>query len=212
MKLYSALDNYGGYPFNILWPDVKPVYFPEDIDEPGILVLWGGEDISPCYYGEKPNSFTDANDRPSSRDRLEGALIHRARDLDLFIIGICRGAQFMCCFNGGKLIQHVDKHAIGKRHKITINDGRVFDANSLHHQMMLLDDTEHELIAWSKESTIYIGENDQPIESPPDREPEVVYFPQTKTIAIQGHPEFIHQPKDKYVQYCLEIVRKYVAD
>ncbi|MCR4308190.1 MAG: gamma-glutamyl-gamma-aminobutyrate hydrolase family protein [Candidatus Berkelbacteria bacterium] len=210
MKLYTSLDAYGGYPFNIQWPDVKPVYLPSDLEkEPGILVLWGGEDISPSIYGEKVSRYTGADDRPSSRDQLELDLAYKAIALGYPIIAICRGAQLMCAVNGGTVIQHVENH--GRSHAIVTNDKREFVTTSLHHQMMNPFKIEHEMVAWSKKylSPCYIGENNFDIEPRPPVEPEVVYFPQSKTIAIQGHPEFIQSPNNPYVQYCLELTRKY---
>ena len=209
MKLFSALDMFGPYPFDIVWPDVKVVYHPKDIDGDGVLVVWGGEDISPSIYGERVSKYTGADDRPSRRDELEMSLINKQLAKGNPIIGICRGAQLMCAFTGGKVIQHVTGH--GRSHDITTKDKRVLRTTSLHHQMMQPFDVEHELIAWASEqiSTCYIGENDKDVETPPNPEPEVVYFPTTKTLAIQGHPEFINNPRDAYVQYCLELARKY---
>ena len=209
MKLFSALDAFGPYPFNILWPNTKLVYHAKDIDDDGVLVLWGGEDISPSIYGEKVSRFTGADDRPSYRDRLEMELAARQMELGNPIIGICRGAQLMCALSGGKVIQHVTGH--GRNHDILTKDSRTLNTTSVHHQMMQPFDVEHELIAWASRrgSDCYIGENDTDVESIPSYEPEVVYFPQTKALAIQGHPEFIQNPEDAYVRYCLELAENY---
>lgn len=217
MKLYSSLDSYGGYPFNILWPDVKHITDAVEFERgPGILVLWGGEDISPSIYGEKPGIFTGADDRPSPRDYDEIDMYVEAVNRGYPIIAICRGAQLVCALEGGKVIQHVENHA-GISHYITTNDGRTFRSNSLHHQMMYpfnLSKDEFEMIAWTKDSmsSFYLNGEDKEIEPRPPVEPEVVYFPQSKTIAIQGHPEFIQKPSNPYVQYCLELARKYCAN
>src|SRR3990167_10197392 len=87
--LYSALDNYGGYPFHDLFDIVVPVYGPEDlISTKGALVLWGGEDISPSIYGQRPSNHTGARIDLSRRDQLELALSSSAIKQGIPIIGI----------------------------------------------------------------------------------------------------------------------------
>ena len=39
-------------------------------------------------------------------------------------------------------------------------------------------------------------------------EPEVVWFPKIKALAIQGHPEWAH-PRSKYVEYVNRLVEDY---
>jgi putative glutamine amidotransferase len=51
--------------------------------------------------GARPHGVDQA------RDRLEQDLLARARELDLPVLGICRGAQLMNVFEGGSLQQHV---------------------------------------------------------------------------------------------------------
>lgn len=182
-------------------------YDSKDItDKNSVLVLHGGEDISPSFYGEKPNYFCVAGPFPSERDKLERDMYLRAIELNIPVVGICRGAQLACSLNGGKLAQHVLNHNSGG-HPITLKNGETIATNSLHHQMMITDGTDHELLGWCDppRSTEYLGENERKLSI--DSEPEIVWFNQTKTLAIQGHPEWLpfHHP---LVQFMLQTLKE----
>lgn len=212
--MYSAL--YSGencIPIEV--DETVTVHNPLDLStNDGFLVIWGGEDISPHYYGETVGRYTGAENLPSKRDALEAALAQRAMEIGMPIVGICRGAQLMCALSGGKLVQHVTGHAGFGGHDMETDDGRVLLTNSLHHQMMFPWKVDHKLIAWTpkRRSTVYLGENDRPIaEANEMPEPEIVWFPKTKSLGIQGHPEFINDIKDPFVSYCVEKINAYVS-
>ncbi len=206
------------YPFRDIFTQSKVVADPEDLPDNGCLLLWGGEDISPSLYGEKPGSRTGASEILSKRDQYEVALVIAAIKKGLPIIGICRGAQLMCALAGGKVIQHVNGHAVGKDHEIYTVDHETYLTTSLHHQMMYPFDTNHQVIAYANPqlSEVYLGEDDRPIDMPEDLhvdewfkiEPEIVWFPDVKCLAIQGHPEFMGFNKP-FVQYCRNLVEEY---
>ena len=66
------------------------------------LVLSGGEDVYPGIYGmEYDTSRCTEMDR--HRDSLEIALIAKASDLGLPVMGICRGNQILNVYFGGTL-------------------------------------------------------------------------------------------------------------
>ena len=175
------------------------------------LILWGGEDISPSIYGHEPSSLTGAEREPSLRDQIEIKLARRAIELDIPIIGVCRGAQLMCALSGGTLIQHVNNHA-GASHPIITNEGHNLYTNSVHHQMLNPFKVDHELLAWcpKKLSTVYMGANDSRVLEAYDenfKEPEIVWFPQTKSLCIQGHPEY-GTASVPFIRYCLRLVEE----
>lgn len=195
------------FPFNAVFPERKNLLGGfEGVDA---VVLWGGEDIHPSYYNEKPHPMNQARHypAPSKRDRFEWKVMLYCLMHGIPIIGVCRGAQFLCAFAGGYLIQHVDNHH--SDHYVKTNDGREFEVTSCHHQMMYPYEVEHELLAWSssKRSTIYEGAgsiNDQGMQVKP--EAEIVYFPRVRGLAIQGHPEWARESSE-FVSYVNEMVR-----
>jgi putative glutamine amidotransferase len=69
------------------------------------LILSGGADIDPMFYGAEPHPMTK-NTVPE-RDRVELALARRAVDLEMPVLGICRGMQLINVAFGGTLIQHL---------------------------------------------------------------------------------------------------------
>jgi hypothetical protein len=70
---------------------------------------------------------------------------------------------------------------------------------------MNLNGTKHELLAWdSKPNTNVLDEHTKTQVTIP----EVVYFPETNCLAIQGHPEWMY-PQDEFVQWCVTQMEKY---
>jgi len=187
--LYSVM--YGGaYPFEDLAENVVPVRSPDQmVERDAILVVWGGADISPALYGHKPSKTIYTS---PTRDAVEWPCMKRAVEMGIPIIGVCRGAQMLCALAGGFLLQDVENHA-GPRHTASTIDGSVIHVNSIHHQMMAgLEGVEHELLAWCDvpRSPTYTWKDDL-IYTPPAgfKEPEMVWFPKVKGMAIQWHPE-----------------------
>lgn len=204
------------YPFDALFDNAVNAY---DKGFKGVdaFLLWGGTDIHPSFYDAQPHRTNQASALPSERDVWEWQAMKHCKANNIPIIGVCRGAQFMCAFAGGKLIQHVSGHDMG-HHKVVTKDGDLFDVTSAHHQMLDLTDTTHELIAWTptKLSAFYYGERS---ETPPTlahslrtdafKEPEIVFFPEFKGLAIQGHPEWAEVNSD-FVNKTNELVVEYL--
>jgi GMP synthase-like glutamine amidotransferase len=180
-----------------------------DIDA---LVIWGGEDISPSIYNDRVASRCYADILPSRRDRIEMDACKAAIARGIPIIGVCRGAQLACAIAGGRLIQHVNGHS--GSHSMETSEGKVIRTTSVHHQMMYPFDVEHEMLAWAEtnRSDVYIIGNNESDPAMADKcEPEVVWFPKIKALAIQGHPEFVSNPEsDPFVQYCMRMVDQYI--
>jgi putative glutamine amidotransferase len=84
------------------WVERHPGDVLEGLDA---LMLAGGADIDPGYYGERRHRRT-TNTRPE-RDRAEIALALCALEADKTVLGICRGMQLLNVALGGTLIQHL---------------------------------------------------------------------------------------------------------
>lgn len=69
------------------------------------LVICGGWDIEPELYGQEPGDKMEETD--SLRDKTEMTLLGAALELDMPVLGICRGAQMLNVHLGGTLHQHV---------------------------------------------------------------------------------------------------------
>lgn len=175
------------------------------------VVFWGGTDIHPSLYNEGFNKYSQASDKMSSRDTFEWKAMSYCIANNIPMIGVCRGAQMLCAKAGGRLIQHVNGHVGHGSHKITVageGHGLEFMVTSCHHQMMFPYDIPHELLAWSTDqlSDVYLDGKDKPIkEMDNELEPEVVYFPGIKGLAVQGHPEWMNY-KDKFVPWFNKLI------
>jgi putative glutamine amidotransferase len=176
---------------------------PDDVAKCDAVVVWGGADISPTFYGEEPGPHMYVG-QPSRRDILEWDVMQVAKKHKVPVIGICRGAQMLCAAAGGKLWQHTDIH--GNSHPIVTNDGKTLMTSSVHHQMMRLDNTRHEVLAVDpRPQTVYDSCNNA-VEL--KESPEVVDFPEWG-LAIQGHPEFMDK-RSEFVEYCLSLIQERV--
>lgn len=89
----------------------RPVVLPpDDVDADVLhrldgLLLTGGADIDPAHYGQEPHPASDTP-RPD-RDHGELMLLRTALDLDLPVLGVCRGLQLLALVYGGTLHQHL---------------------------------------------------------------------------------------------------------
>jgi len=66
------------------------------------LLLTGGEDVVPAYYGKAADS-SRCETNPA-RDSLEFALIRKAMEDKMPVLGICRGQQILNVAMGGTLV------------------------------------------------------------------------------------------------------------
>ncbi len=185
------------YPFNHLFTEIRLGDDPGAFENAHAFILWGGTDIHPSFYNARANRFSQAPALPSDRDVWEWKAMNYCKAKQIPIIGICRGAQFMCAFAGGKLFQHIQGHTSGS-HKVVDKAGEVFSVTSAHHQMLDVHGVNAELVAWADhpKSLFYYGEQciipkhvEDSINKNTFKEPEIVFFPEIRGLAIQGHPE-----------------------
>lgn len=97
----EAVARSGGVP--LLLPPVATD--PTVLDVLDGLLLVGGADIDPAFYGAEPHPATAAT-RPA-RDEHEKLLLTAALDRGTPVLGVCRGAQLMTAALGGSLHQHL---------------------------------------------------------------------------------------------------------
>lgn len=175
------------------------------LDDTDLVVFTGGSDVDPSLYNQRPHITTTPF---KSRDLFELAVYQAAAKLAIPMVGICRGAQFLTVMNNGSLYQNVSghnyNHTVKALHPLSNGKGAAvkpkmteFRVSSTHHQMMNpfnLPSDEFIVIGASSntlsQSYIDMDENGKSRHNKPPVEPEIVYYPYTSCIAIQGHPEF----------------------
>lgn len=171
------------------------------------IVCWtGGEDINPRIYNEEP---AGAEHWSTRRDSQDLAMIYDAKDR--FKVGICRGAQLLNCVpNNGTLWQDVDAH-IGTHDATDVITGEKIRLNSLHHQGIRLTE-KAEMVAFTNIATekysysnVWYKDRDEP-----DPDVEAAWYPETRCLLMQWHPEFdVKGPSGFYFQRLME--RYYLA-
>jgi gamma-glutamyl-gamma-aminobutyrate hydrolase PuuD len=195
------------YPFNEIFDISSNLYLRKDLEGIDAVLLWGGADISPSLYNTVP-IHNSGPVNPSDRDLFEWEILRQATAAKIPIIGVCRGAQMICAFAGGVLVQDCVGHQVN--HDIITSDGEIFKVTSSHHQMMYPYEVEHELLAYSlpQRSSFYHGlgfDRSQKMLNREQKEAEVVYFPSINAMAVQCHPEW-HTGNDTFNEWLLSKV------
>jgi putative glutamine amidotransferase len=124
-----------------------------DLDRCDGLVLTGGSDVHPKFYGCQ-DAIATLSDVREDRDKFEFALITRSLEGNLPILGICRGMQVFNVALGGSLIVDVERagyfnhkkdqnNGVDRRHAVRIADDAQLhsiagvvegEVNTNHHQ------------------------------------------------------------------------------
>ena len=122
------------------------------LSECDALILSGGIDVHPRYYGSDKLDYPDApSEFKEARDEFEMAAFQSAQENDLPVLGICRGLQLINVIHHGTLYQNLGDRDLNKIHKgepdkshqITVEKNTIlFDViktertgiNSAHHQ------------------------------------------------------------------------------
>jgi putative glutamine amidotransferase len=159
------------------------------------LLLWGGVDINPAIYGHQPHPKTQHPD--SWRDNSEIVQVKQAIKDKVPIIGVCRGAQLLCALNGGTLYQHSTSHLC--HHSITTNEGKVLSSVAAGHHQVMNPSGNYIVYGYDgRESVVFSADNK---ELTIQNAPEIIWWPDTKCLAIQPHPEWMpsHYPFNIWV-------------
>lgn len=178
----TALVNAGAVPI-VLVPGVD---FEALFDRLDGIVLTGGVDVDPEFYGQMPAPETKVD---RVRDDLELPLARAAFDQRKPILAICRGHQVINVALGGTLIQHLGSHPRsdpdGDRsalsHTVRLDQesllGRLvgrshIGVNSFHHQAVKDVAPLLRAVGWSDDGVIEALESDA-----------------SYVISVQSHPE-----------------------
>jgi putative glutamine amidotransferase len=111
------------------------------------LLLPGGWDVDPSFYGEPPDEKVVETD--PELDETELSMFRQAREREIPVLGICRGQQVINVAMGGSLVQHLEGHEVRAHgrshlaHSIEVNPTSELGqaagthqirVNSFHHQ------------------------------------------------------------------------------
>jgi putative glutamine amidotransferase len=114
-RYVKAVQRAGGIAI-VLPPDEAAVEAPDVLlDRVDALILAGGADVDPASYGAEPHLETRGT--WPERDAFEIALVRRALERDMPVLGICRGMQLLNVALGGTLVQHLPEMLGSEAHR-----------------------------------------------------------------------------------------------
>jgi putative glutamine amidotransferase len=175
-------------------PDPALVADPDEIlGRLDALMLAGGSDIDPAAYGATPHPLTVGV--VPARDAAELALTRRALELDLPVLGICRGMQVINVALGGTLHQDLPERLGHGEHRRNLGsfEGSEHDVELEPHSLAARAAGErvhatcshhHQGIDRVGEGLIVTGR------SPADGLVEAIEAPESDyVLGVQWHPE-----------------------
>ena len=175
------------------------------------LLLTGGQDVSPEFYGEERLNY--CKECSPERDRMEDLLLKGALQKDLPVLGICRGIQFLNAALGGTLYQDIPSQYETSvthcqrppydvpAHEVGLTEGGPLHrllgcvrlpVNSYHHQAVKKLAPPLKVMAVSEDGLT-----------------EGVYMPDRRFVwAVQWHPEFSWRSDENSRKILKEFVRR----
>ncbi|MEQ8197315.1 MAG: gamma-glutamyl-gamma-aminobutyrate hydrolase family protein [Clostridiaceae bacterium] len=174
------------------------------------IVVTGGGDLNPLYYGEEPRPLQGTIS--AARDEFDLAVIEKSMKLNKGILGICRGIQVLNVFLGGSLHQDISYGYPGAvkhfqsgdndraTHTVEFTDegnlvkifGKKIFVNSFHHQSISRLGKDLIATAYSRDGVIEAVEMKG----------------NNKVFGVQWHPEKMRNnpDMDKMFRYFIDII------
>ena len=173
------------------------------------LVLTGGADYNPLWYGEQPEK--ELHTINSTRDLPELLLTRLAFNRQIPILGICRGVQTMAIALDGNLVQDLKtplKHSQDAprseaTHSVTITEGSTLYGlygqetfvNSFHHQAVKDCGSHLHVVATAPDGVIEAVESTE----------------QKALMGVQWHPEWMGDEGLKLFEWLTQRSREFKA-
>jgi putative glutamine amidotransferase len=170
--------------------DLDPAALLDLTDSADAVVIVGGEDIDPRFYGA-PAGYEGETVHFTDADEGQIALVQRAADRGTPLLGICRGLQIINVALGGDLVQHIDDG-------IHRNVGVPIDDILSTHDVVLrststlaaaLGDTRISVQSAHHQSVGRLGAGLVPVATAPDGLVEAVEHLTAPITGVQWHPE-----------------------
>ncbi|MGI6662719.1 MAG: gamma-glutamyl-gamma-aminobutyrate hydrolase family protein [Bacillota bacterium] len=151
MTYIEAVLEAGGKP--LLIPVMPQEVAEENLSVIDALLIPGGVDVDPRHYNERP--IPQLGRINPLLDELELGLARKALEMNMPMLGICRGCQIITVAAGGSLVQDIGSQVGGAQkhsqqaarwygtHEVVLAEGSLFErvhktrrlwVNSYHHQ------------------------------------------------------------------------------
>lgn len=200
----------GGFP--ILVPTLLYEEMDRYLDLIDGLILSGGDDIDPAYYGEEP--ISQLGDVCPERDLFETMFVKKALQRRIPILGICRGFQMINVVLGGTLYQDIKTQQGSEFSHLNL----VNPVDTLEHEVILEKDSKlYNLMGKERlmvnslhhQAIDKIGDNLKVVGKSTDHIIEALeYEGDHFVVGVQWHPEDL-VVKDNYF---LELFNGFMAE
>lgn len=153
------------------------------------ILLTGGSDIAPQFYGEEPDAALETTDY--IRDKFELAMIDEALKADKAIFGICRGMQILNVYFGGNLYQNLTSKETSLRHRqATTPQNHPTHSVKINPESSLGFLPEHYMVnSYHHQAVKNLGSDLTAIAHATDGLVEAVENKEKRVLAVQWHPE-----------------------
>jgi gamma-glutamyl-gamma-aminobutyrate hydrolase PuuD len=196
---------HGNHQYTMLFVKLGFTVVP-DLNKADVVCFTGGADVSPHLYACDAHPTTHSD---SWRDAKEERLFLECMRQGKFMVGICRGGQFLNVMCGGSMYQDVQKHC--QAHSLTdIHTGENVWVSSTHHQMM--KPSESGIIVavanqsgkreWFEGTIMHRDVSQEDI--------EVVYYEANKALCFQPHPEFTGEDYEGMFLYFSSLLARFM--
>lgn len=178
------------------------------------LLIPGGVDTAPCFYGEEPVAAVTTTDR--RLDRFEIAMVRLALERDKPVLGICRGMQLLNVVFGGSLIQDIPTQVPGA----ICHSQKTLTRDEPFHHISLVKDSNLARMLWRDrldtntfhhQAVRKVGQGLVPVAHSADGIIEGVETPNGRVLGVQWHPECMAKEDpvqqrlfDGFVELCKE--------
>ena len=178
--------------------DVTPAELLRRTADADAIVIVGGEDVTPRFYGGT-TGYEGETAHFAAADEGQIALVQRAFALGTPLLGICRGLQIINVALGGTLVQHIDDgihknidvpiDQILSTHGVTLAADSTL-ASSLGRVEISVQSAHHQIVD-------RLGVGLVPAAHAPDGLIEALEHESAPITGVQWHPEAPDSPADQ---------------
>lgn len=185
------------------------------LEEAEVLILKGDAPVDPSIYMDKNiHKFTTKSRIDKNLDAKESALLKKAIQLEMLVIGIQRGSILTCIESGGDIIQYSGRSNSPTELITPLGKTKCFNFLNEVLNLTWMPKSKYVILAYSKhDGVLEKGNGESGIaksEFSSFRVPEVVYFPETSCLSIASDIPSIHDlsfsPNMKYDKYLNKLV------
>ncbi len=171
--------------------DLGPASLLAQTDSADAVVIMGGEDIAPEFYGGDAGYEGESAHFPSADDG-QIAVVLRALDRGTPLLGICRGHQIINVALGGTIVQHLGDSTVHKNHGAPIEEIMASHpveltpgstvSGLLGPDPVRVQSAHHQAVATLGDGLVAVGRT-------PDGDIEAIEHQSAPIVGVQWHPE-----------------------